>query len=188
MAEPMRSDKGAISVPGLSVRFANRRTVMRLKAWQPVNCRDVRTIDLDGLSLPMNVGYTTAGSVRVMATAPSEWLLVSQGQSPGEIRSRLGEDLAARGFVLVDLSAGLTACEVSGTLARALLTKTCGVDLHPDAFETGQCARTRLAQIPVVVLRDEAPDTFELLVLASHAHYFREWLEDAVSEFGLVAL
>jgi sarcosine oxidase gamma subunit len=46
----------------------------------------------------------------------------------------------------------------------------------------GQCLRTRLAHVPVVILcLDEAP-RYELWVARSYREYLRSWLHDAAPE------
>jgi sarcosine oxidase subunit gamma len=71
--------------------------------------------------------------------------------------------------------------------ARELLSKGCGLDLHPRFFAPDQCARTRFAQIPVVIDCLNGPSRFELYVARSHLSYLHSWLVDAAAEFDVSA-
>jgi sarcosine oxidase subunit gamma len=72
---------------------------------------------------------------------------------------------------------------VRGSAARELLSKGCGLDLHPESFPAGHCARARFAQIPVVIECLEEPPRFEMTVARSYLQYLQSWLEDAAVEF-----
>ena len=64
--------------------------------------------------------------------------------------------------------------------------KGCPLDLHPDVFRPGDCARTRLAKANVLLhALDDAP-TFHFTATRSFAEYLWRWLDDAGQEFGIV--
>jgi heterotetrameric sarcosine oxidase gamma subunit len=67
---------------------------------------------------------------------------------------------------------------VEGTLAAPLLARGCGLDFSPGTFGNAACARTRLAQLPVV-LRRITSERFECLVDRSAAQWLYAWMEDA---------
>jgi sarcosine oxidase, subunit gamma len=155
-----------------------RRTAVRLRSWLPRQANGQPFV-LAGEKLPSQVGAMIAGPTRVLCVGPEEWLLVSEEYDPRSLCEHFGPDLAARGLVLIDLTDGVAAFELKGPAARNLLSKGCGLDLHPSGFPAGRCARTRLAQLPVtVVCLDDTP-RFELYVGRSYAHYLHSWLTDA---------
>jgi sarcosine oxidase subunit gamma len=142
---------------------------------------------------------TVAGAVRVLCVAPGEWLFISYEQDAARIREAFAADLldekpaahassagrleraaAGRGAVLVDITDGVAAFEAQGPAVRDLLAQGCGLDFHPRSFPPGLCARTRFAQIAVLIdCLDEL--RFVLYVSRSYAHYLQSWLTDAAS-------
>lgn len=132
---------------------------------------------------PMRVGETSAGPPRVFCLAPAEWLLLSYEHDAPESRELASQFVEERTLACAELTDALAAFEVRGDAARDLLSKACGLDLHPRSFPAGRCARTRFAQIAAIIhARDESP-TFELFVARSYEHYLRSWIADAALEF-----
>ena len=68
---------------------------------------------------------------------------------------------------------------------RELLAKGCPLDLHPRAFDVGQCAQSHLAKAPILIRQLDREPSFEIVVRRSFADYFWLWLEDAAAEYGL---
>ena len=167
-------------IPVFEVLSLAARTVLRLKSWEPRHVAgDV--VMLGERELPSKVGATLSGPPRILCTAPAEWLILSQEPSVS-VRQQIEETLAA-GLALVDLTDGLTVLEVSGLAVRDVLAKGCGLNLHPRRFQPGACARTRFAQIPVVIDCIQDPNHFELYVTRSYSQYLKDWLLDAAVEF-----
>jgi sarcosine oxidase subunit alpha len=106
------------------------------------------------------------GERSVLWLGPSEWLIVD------------GDPIDLPGGV--DVSANRTTVEVSGPHARDILEKGCTLDLHPRAFEAGQCAQTMLARTQVILW--QRTDAYHLLVRNSFARYLADWLVDATRE------
>jgi sarcosine oxidase subunit gamma len=160
------------------------RTVLRLKSWLPEHRTGSKPVVLAGQELPTQVGAILSGPAHVLSIGPAEWLLISHGHPASSLHELIESDLSGQGLVAVDLSDGLVGLEVQGTAARDVLSKGCGLDFHPRTFPTGRCARTRFAQIPLVIeCLDDRP-RFELYVARSHVHYLSEWLTDAAAEFS----
>ena len=63
----------------------------------------------------------------------------------------------------------------------------CGIDMHPNAFMTGQCVRTHFANVALLIVAVE-DDYFNLYVDRSLARYLRDWLskagEDPITQNG----
>jgi heterotetrameric sarcosine oxidase gamma subunit len=159
------------------------RTALRLKSWLPEVTSGWKPVVLASQELPSEVGATLSGPMHVLCTAPGDWLIVSQVFTPSNLREYVVPDLSRHGLVLTDLTAGLTVLEVGGSAARDVLSKGCGLDMHVRSFPVGRCARTRFAQIPVLIDYVDPLIRFELYVSRSYTDYFRDWLADAAVEF-----
>lgn len=168
----------------VQITVTSSRTSLRLKSWLPEYTNGGKSVVLAGRELPSAVGTTLSGPMRVLCIAPGEWLIVSYEHQASVLRENIEPDLLQQGLTLVDLTDGLAGLEVQGSAAREVLSKGCGLDLHPRSFPTGRCARTRFAQIPVVVDCLDEPPRFELYVARSYFSYLRLWLIDAAAEFG----
>src|SRR5690349_19758339 len=98
------------------------RRVWQLKTWLPAQS-DVR------------VGESSAAFGAIaLGIGPTECLVVSDAP---DFR------LETRDWIAVDLSDAFIVLEVQGDSARQLLSKACGLDLHPRVFGVGRCTRTR---------------------------------------------
>jgi sarcosine oxidase subunit gamma len=118
------------------------------------------------------VGTTSSAPFHALCVGPTEWLIVQP--------ERYAPRVAADGLAIVDLSDGIVSLDVRGTAVREVLSAGCGLDLHPQRFPPGRCARTRLGHIAVVVeCLDE--HCFELHVARSQARYLTGWLADAAA-------
>ena len=162
---------------------ASARAVLRLKSWRSFRA-DSAPFALAGIALPASVGVVTEGLPRVLCTGPGEWLLVYAPTGVARLQDILAPELTTQGLALVNLTDGLTVFEVSGSHVRSVLAKSCGLDFDPRHFGAEHCARTRFAQIPVVIDCIQDSRIFELYVQQSYAHYFHERLRDAGMGFG----
>ncbi|MEX5262271.1 sarcosine oxidase subunit gamma [Kocuria sp. CPCC 205263] len=156
-----------------------------------------------GLPLPGGHGRVTGApdGTALLWIGPDEFLLVgSEGAGPAEI-GPAGSDLRAAGTddagtaaglaralgtqpgQAVDLSANRTTLELSGPSARAVLEKSCHLDLHPRAFAVGTAVATTLGPVQVLLWRT-AELTWRIMPRASFAEYTARWLLDAMTEFA----
>jgi sarcosine oxidase subunit gamma len=136
---------------------------------------------LGGQRFPAQAGATTRGSARILCLAPGDWLIVSSDVTASSLREGLQTELAAKGLVLADVTDAFESLEVRGPDARDLLSSGCGLDLHPHSFAAARCARTRFAQIPVVIECIDDSPRFELSVARSYFDYLHLWLTDAAA-------
>ena len=83
----------------------------------------------------------------------------------------------------MDLSANRTTFELSGSRARAVLEKSCSLDLHPRVFKAGTALATEIGHIPVVLFKT-AEETFRLFPRASFADFLGRWLLDSMREYA----
>lgn len=156
---------------------------LRLTSWLPEYTAGGKSVTLAGRELPSQVGGVLRGPMRFLCVGPAEWLIVSHQHHAMIVRHEIEPDLPKHGFALVDLTDGLAKLEIRGSAAREVLSKGCGLDFHPRTFPPGRCARTRFAQIPLVIdCLDEEP-LFELYVARSSFQYLHSWLIDAAAEF-----
>jgi sarcosine oxidase subunit gamma len=102
---------------------------------------------LAGLTLPLvpNTADMPRGpdGPAALWLGPGRWLLVApQG---------FGEEVAAPGLTVVDLSHGRCALRLEGRGARHALATGCLLDLTAEAFPPGQCAQTVVHGLAVTV-------------------------------------
>jgi len=157
---------------------------VRLKSWDSCATTDPSVL-APHLRLPTEVGAALAGSalgaellpaIFALCLGPGEWFLLSFEQPAQQLLAALARPHPSA--VLVDLTAALATFELSGSSTRDLLAMGCGLDLHPSSFPPGRCARTRFAQIALIV-HCRGATRFELHVGRSYAGYLEEWLRDA---------
>jgi sarcosine oxidase subunit gamma len=133
------------------------------------------------LALPRPNRATGDDSLAALWTGPERALLVAAGRSG--LASELVEALSGIGIAVTDLSHARTVLRLRGAHARDLLAKECGVDFHPRAFSSGDCAVTSYGPIGMLVHAvDER--AFDLYVYRGFAVSFFEALMTGAREFG----
>ncbi|MEJ0040279.1 MAG: sarcosine oxidase subunit gamma family protein [Gammaproteobacteria bacterium] len=155
------------------------RSYARITSWHPDRVTVDRGVCLANFMLPAAVGSVSGTSRRALCIGPGDWLLMARDWRELEADGRLHSEASEQGFALADLSDALACFGVRGRAARDVLATGCGLDLHPQSLPPGRCARTRLAQIPVVIECVDVEDELELLVARSYARYLADWLADA---------
>lgn len=168
----------------LEAATALARTVLEIRSWLPEHGSGEKTLHLDGRELPREVGATLPGPLHILCLAPGEWWLICDEQSASTIVERVAPELAAQGAVVVDITDGVGTLNVRGPWARDVLSKGCGLDFHPQAFLVGRCARTRFAQMPLVIDHTDDVPTFRLYVPRSYLAFLADWIADATVEFS----
>ena len=148
--------------------------LIEIRSWLTEHHGGQKSATLGGHALPSEVGATSSSPWRVLCLAPAEWLLIDDDTAPVPDEP---------GLVLTDATDGIAVLNLRGPLARDILSKGCGLDFDPRVFSVGRCARTRLAQLPVIVdCVDEEP-RFDLYVPRSYLRFLSDWLDDAAVEF-----
>lgn len=133
--------------------------------------------------LPERVGQVTEGhgDLSVLWLAPDEFLVIGRDEAT-ELTERLGADIDGLPGQVVDVSANRTTLELSGPHARAVLDKSCQLDLHPREFPVGRAVATLLESVGVIIWRtDDA--TWRVMPRASFTTHVVRWLLDAMREF-----
>lgn len=174
------SPAAAPELPTLRISRGQWVTALRMKSWLPEHRRGTQPIQLGELALPRRPGATLTGAIRVLCLAPGEWLILADAPSE-QLRAQLQPSLQ-QGLTFTDWSDAFATFVVEGSLARTLLSKGCGLDMDPQSFPAGRCARTRFAQLPVI-LECRSESTFELAAARSYSNYLHEWLDDAAAEW-----
>lgn len=116
---------------------------------------------------------------------PDEWLILTAGERRANVESELRNALKGLRVAVTDISGGQILVVMHGEPVRDLLAKGCPLDLHPRAFDIGQCAQSHLAKAPILLRHLDRRPSFEIIVSRSFADYFWLWLEDAAAEYGL---
>jgi sarcosine oxidase, subunit gamma len=151
--------------------------VVRVQSWAGAVHVPPRVGEAFGISWPQETGAVASGNVEVLCIGPSDWLAISHEISGTALAQTLNERFAGSAFRATNLSSALTRIRVEGIDARALLAKGCSLELHPQVFVAGRTARTRFANIPVVIRCIDVA-TFECIVARSHTQYAEAWLTD----------
>jgi sarcosine oxidase subunit gamma len=116
---------------------------------------------------------------RILWLAPGEWALVGRNGAAtlGPAVARACEGALHH---LADLHSGWSAFHIEGPGAADLIAGGCSLDLHPGVFGPNHCARTPMAQVPVLLERSPLVDGFTLYVDRSLAGHLRDWLSLAL--------
>lgn len=136
------------------------------------------TLRIGDTPLPTTPGRCAGDDPALLWLAPDGWLLISDHHDgaalAGEARRACGE----RTVAAVDVSDALVGFELAGARVRELLSRGTGLELSDETLAPGRCARTRLAQLAVIV-RPRAAERVELIVDRGPAAWLRDWFIDA---------
>lgn len=174
-------DTASMASPAPQSNAIPPQTKILVQAWKPGMIEAASGHLAIAAPWPVRVGSVSGDDPRVLCYSPVEWLVLADSR-PAELLDSLESAFAAAGITVTDVSQGLGALQVRGPAARDMVSKACGVDFHPEAFPVGACARTRFAQLPVLV---ECFDvhSFNCYVSHSYLRYLQLWLADAAVEF-----
>ena len=140
-----------------------------------------------GCTLPARVGeVATAGGLAVLTLGPDEWLVIG-GDDGAALRTRLLEQLEGVFASVVEVGDQYCSIRISGPDAGLTLQKGCPLDLDPNAFPVGRCARSLLSKSDALLYKTSAEPAFEVIVRRSFADYAWRWLMDAAREYGVAA-
>jgi heterotetrameric sarcosine oxidase gamma subunit len=117
---------------------------------------------------------------RALWLRPDGWLLTVAGDGH-TLEHPFGSGAAQKLCRLTDVSHAMVCIALSGSAARVLLAKGTPLDLRPDRFGAGQCARTWCAGF--TVLLDCHHTSIDIYVDTSFAVAFWQWIGDAAEEF-----
>ena len=139
-----------------------------------------------GFALPLESNRTNGkAACNALWLGPDEWLITVPGSQEQVLFKALSKAAAAHHVAITDVSDARTVILLSGSNARGVLEKGCGLDLHPRVFQAGYCAQTLLARAGVLLHQTGDEPAYDIHVGWSFAAYLWVWLEDAAAEFGL---
>ena len=131
-----------------------------------------------GLAIPTEPNtWRRSGDRETLWLGPDEWLLVAAPGSTPALVEELERALDGLHHSVVEVSADRAVIELSGEERRELLSRGCGLDLHPRSWRDGRCAQTLLARVPVL-LQERERDT-RVFVRASFSHHLVDWLQQS---------
>ncbi len=169
-----------VALDGIHVGEAAAEPVLVLRIWRPDKAVHAALAQQGWPTEPNSVS-TLDDDGRVAWVAPGEWVLL--GRDAAAIVARAAPALDGTHYHLSDLSAASLRISIEGQNARRLIAKGCSLDLHPQVFGPGRCARSVFAQLPVLVLC-RAEDIFELQVDVSWRDYLLSWLRQAMQDLS----
>ena len=114
-----------------------------------------------------------------------QYYALAENRLEGSFYTELKDALKGAASVS-DQSHGRAIIGISGSKARALLSKGSPVDFHPREFPLHAVAVTQMAHIGVHVSR-WGQDTFEISLFRGFSEHFWEWLTEQAEEFGYTA-
>jgi heterotetrameric sarcosine oxidase gamma subunit len=111
-----------------------------------------------------------------------QYYALAENRLEGNLYAELKDALKGAASVS-DQSHGRVVIGISGSKARALLSKGSPVDFHPREFGIHAAAVTQMAHVGVHVTR-WGDDAFELSLFRGFSEHFWEWLTEQAQEFG----
>ncbi len=123
-----------------------------------------------------------AGSV-LLWLGPDEWLIEVPAAEEARVAAGLEQALSGLHASMAVVSDAHVTFALSGPRAADVLAKGMTLDLDPDVFAPGQCARSLLAKAAVLVHRPGEELLYEITVARSFSDYAERWLEDAAAEY-----
>jgi len=142
-----------------------------------------------GLDLPTTANTASVNGDRAaLWLSPDEWLILVPFATRAQTIYELKRALSGKHVSITDVSANRTILELSGSKAREVLAKGCGIDLHPRAFKAKRCAQTVVARSQAMIWQVDETPTFRVLVRPSFAAYLTDFFIDAMKEYALPAI
>jgi sarcosine oxidase, subunit gamma len=152
--------------------------IVRVQSWDATASATSALDEVVGVKWPREVGSVATGIVGVLCLGPTEWLVIGVEPDGVELGAKLGAAVVGSPFRATDMSRALARVELSAHDVREFLLKGCSLDLRPDRFPAGRCARTRFAGVPAI-LRCRDSSRFEGIVATSYREYLLAWIADA---------
>ena len=89
----------------------------------------------------------------ILWLGPDAWLIEVPAEAERAVARTLEESLSDRHASVAVVGAGSVTWSLTGPMARDLLAKGMTLDLDPERFRAGCCARSLLARVPVLLHR-----------------------------------
>jgi len=170
-----------LATPSLSLCELPGLTVLRLHSLEAPTALTKATRE-HGIPLAPQTGSAAGEDPAALCLRPGEWLLISERLPASDLIEVLEPGLDPSLTALHDLSHGLGIFRLSGPAAPWLLAKFSGLDFLAGVSAGQHAARTRMADVAVVLHFHQEPSgtpLFDLLFDRSHARYLWGLLNDA---------
>lgn len=125
----------------------------------------------------------SAGRGVILWLGPDEWLVEVAAAAETAIAATLEGALSGLHASVVTVGDGFVTLSLSGPRSVDVLAKGMTLDIDPDRFPAGCCARSLLAKAPVLLYRPGDDLLYEVTVARSFSAYASRWLEDAALEY-----
>jgi heterotetrameric sarcosine oxidase gamma subunit len=158
------------------------RTILRLQLGARSQ-KTAATLRVAGRPLPVTLNSWLGEDPVFLRIAPDTWLVESALHEAADLLPAVRTGCGRRAFAVTDVSDSLVAFAIEGAQAAALLARGCGLDVSAEAFGQQACARTRLAQL-AVVLRRVNSERYECFADRSAAQWLYDWMEDTAVGLG----
>lgn len=179
-ASPALPEGVTMLIPGTTLRVLPTRAMVRLQLPRRL-ISDAGQLRIGGTPLPTAPGSCAGDDPELLWLAPDAWLLIGEpGGNGADLVATARQASRGRTVAAVDVSDALVGFELAGPRARELLGRGTTLELDGATLTPGRCARTRLAQL-AVILRPLAAERIELLVDRGPAAWLRDWFIDAGS-------
>jgi sarcosine oxidase subunit gamma len=157
-----------------------------LRLWKPHAEHFSALSEVFGLPWPSAPNSVAGLNTRVLWLAPDTWAIVGAVEST--LRQQAGRALGERLHHISEITEGRVVFSICGPLARALFSKGCSLDLHPQQFSEGRCAQSLLAQVPVLIepraVSEAHAIDYQIYADISYEGYLRAWFKDAAIEYA----
>jgi len=131
-----------------------------------------------GAALPATGGVVEGSVCRVAGRAPGDWLLIAAVGETASLVQTLETALAGSTAAVTPASDGQVALRLTGPARDRVLAR--GTTLDLGRLAPGQCAATRFAGVPVLLVPEA--DAMLLLACRSLAVYLRDWCDAASAD------
>ena len=135
--------------------------------------------------LPLQANTVSAGISKIYWLGPDEWLVVTPAGERPTLPTLLEDALSGMHASLNVVTGGQVAIKLHGDNAVDVLAQGCTLDLHPQVFQTGQCAQTGLAKASILISKGDDAPVFDIIVRRSFAEYLALWLQHAGAVYGV---
>ncbi len=173
----------APSTAGVHFALLSARAAINLRGEATSELRRI-VAELAGCGLPLRpLDSAAKGNMVALWLGPDEWLITGPADSVA-LTAKLQRAFRGKFVTVTDLSHAMAVIRLAGPNAGDVLSKGCGLDLHPRVFKPGNVAGTLLAHAHVF-LHQVDESAYHLYVRRSYADYLWRWLDDAGREYGV---